>query len=161
MSDMRVYCGTYHKYNCGSIFGKWFDLDDFEDKDEFIDACKELHKDEEDPELMFQDWEGIPDGMCHESGIKADVWELLELENEGKDMSAMAAYISNFGNWDFDGFNDKYIGECDNFEDYAEERFDECEECPIHLRSYIDMEAYARDIEHGYCHVDGHLFYNH
>lgn len=25
-----VYVGTYHKYNCGSIFGKWFDLTEFD-----------------------------------------------------------------------------------------------------------------------------------
>lgn len=25
-SGPAVYVGTYHKYNCGSIFGKWFDL---------------------------------------------------------------------------------------------------------------------------------------
>ncbi|HIE9076798.1 TPA: antirestriction protein ArdA, partial [Klebsiella variicola subsp. variicola] len=25
-----VYVGTYHQYNGGSIFGKWFDLTDFD-----------------------------------------------------------------------------------------------------------------------------------
>ncbi|WP_279511274.1 antirestriction protein ArdA, partial [Klebsiella pneumoniae] len=30
-----VYVGTYHQYNCGSIFGKWFDLTDFDDEDAF------------------------------------------------------------------------------------------------------------------------------
>ena len=47
-----IYCGTYHKYNCGSIFGKWFKLNEFADCDEFLDACRELHSDEEDPELI-------------------------------------------------------------------------------------------------------------
>jgi hypothetical protein len=51
-----VYVGTYHQYNCGSIFGKWFDLTDFDDEDAFYDACRTLHAGEEDPELMFQDW---------------------------------------------------------------------------------------------------------
>lgn len=50
-----VYVGTYHQYNCGSIFGKWFDLTDFDDEDAFYDACRTLHAGEEDPELMFQD----------------------------------------------------------------------------------------------------------
>ncbi|MFM2838999.1 antirestriction protein ArdA, partial [Klebsiella pneumoniae] len=35
-----VYVGTYHQYNGGSIFGKWFDLTDFDDEDEFYDACR-------------------------------------------------------------------------------------------------------------------------
>lgn len=53
-----VYVGTYHQYNGGSIFGKWFDLTDFDDEDEFYDACRALHAAEDDPEFMFQDWEG-------------------------------------------------------------------------------------------------------
>lgn len=55
-----VYVGTYHKYNNGSIFGKWFDLTDFDDEESFQVVCRELHKDESDPEFMLQDWEGIP-----------------------------------------------------------------------------------------------------
>ena len=27
-----VYVGTWHKYNCGSIFEKWFDLTDLTEK---------------------------------------------------------------------------------------------------------------------------------
>ncbi|NCH73591.1 antirestriction protein ArdA [Cronobacter dublinensis] len=53
-----VYVGTYHKYNCGSIYGQWFDLTDFDDEDEFQEACRALHANESDPEFMFQDWEG-------------------------------------------------------------------------------------------------------
>ncbi len=52
---MRVYVGTYAKYNDGNLFGKWFDLEDYTDLDEFYEACADLHADEEDPELMFQD----------------------------------------------------------------------------------------------------------
>ncbi|MEZ7029437.1 antirestriction protein ArdA, partial [Klebsiella variicola] len=55
-----IYVGTYHQYNSGSIFGKWFDLTDFDDEDEFYDACRALHTAEDDPEFMFQDIEGIP-----------------------------------------------------------------------------------------------------
>ncbi|HGR4371314.1 antirestriction protein ArdA, partial [Klebsiella pneumoniae] len=47
-----IYVGTYHQYNCGSIFGKWFDLTDFDDEDEFYDACRALHAAEDDPEFM-------------------------------------------------------------------------------------------------------------
>ena len=46
LSEARIYVGTYAKYNDGSIEGKWFDLSDFSDKDEFYEACKELHADE-------------------------------------------------------------------------------------------------------------------
>ncbi len=53
-----VYVGSYHKYNCGSISGKWFDLTEFECREDFYEACQALHADERDAEFMFQDWEG-------------------------------------------------------------------------------------------------------
>lgn len=62
IQEAQIYVGTYAKYNEGSLFGKWMQLSDYSDLDEFIEACKELHKDEEDPEFMFQDWEEIPEG---------------------------------------------------------------------------------------------------
>ncbi|HCO66571.1 MAG TPA: antirestriction protein, partial [Dysgonomonas sp.] len=61
LQEAKVYVGTYKKYNEGSIFGKWLDLADYTDKEEFLQDCAELHEDEEDPEFMFQDWEYIPD----------------------------------------------------------------------------------------------------
>lgn len=35
------YVCTYHKYNCGSIDGKWLDLTDFDDRADFYEACRE------------------------------------------------------------------------------------------------------------------------
>ena len=40
LSEARVYVGTYNKYNNGSLFGKWLDLSDYSDKDEFMEACR-------------------------------------------------------------------------------------------------------------------------
>ena len=67
LSEARVYVGTYNKYNSGSLFGKWLDLSDYSDKDEFMEACRELHKDDQDPEFMFQDYENIPEALISES----------------------------------------------------------------------------------------------
>ncbi len=75
-----VYVGTYHKYNSGSIAGAWLELADYKDKNDFIRACRELHKDERDPELMFQDYENIPSWMISESSIDAELWNYKEPE---------------------------------------------------------------------------------
>ncbi|MDM8590025.1 antirestriction protein ArdA, partial [Escherichia coli] len=64
-----VYVGTWHKYNCGSIAGRWFDLTTFDDERDFFAACRALHQDETDPELMFQDYEGFPGNMASECHI--------------------------------------------------------------------------------------------
>lgn len=38
----KIYVGTYGKYNAGSIKGEWLDLEDYANKQEFIDACYKL-----------------------------------------------------------------------------------------------------------------------
>jgi len=54
-----VYVGTYGKYNNGSIAGAWVNLIGH-DKDSFDALCRELHRDEMDPEIMLQDFEIFP-----------------------------------------------------------------------------------------------------
>ena len=77
LSEASVYVGTYGKYNNGSLFGAWLDLSDYADKEEFYEACRELHKDEEDAEFMFQDYEKEFDFR------KLDFRELLHLAGCG------------------------------------------------------------------------------
>lgn len=161
---MRIYVGTYAKYNDGNLFGKWLDLEDYDDRDEFYEACAELHSDEEDPEFMFQDWEGIPSGMVSESHVEPECWDLLDAY-EKYDEDAVNAYCWLFDKWDENDFNDRYRGEFDSWEDMAEELLEETgglEEIPEHLRYYFDYEKYARDLrlcgdltEH-----EGHYFWN-
>ena len=44
LSEAKVYVGTYAKYNNGSLSGAWLDLSDYSDKEEFYEACRELHR---------------------------------------------------------------------------------------------------------------------
>ena len=78
LSEVKIYVGTYGKYNAGSIFGKCLDLSNYSDKDEFNEACRELHKDEEDAEYMYQDWENIPDSLIGESWLSEKFFELRD-----------------------------------------------------------------------------------
>ena len=83
----KVYVGTYAKYNEGSLDGEWVDLTKFSDYDEFIEYCNELHSDESDPELMFQDYEGFPGKYYSESHINPELWDYMEvIKNYDKDM---------------------------------------------------------------------------
>ena len=157
----RIYCGTWNKYNNGSLAGKWFDLSDYADMDDFIAACQDFHKNEEDPELMFQDWEGIPAVLVNYSWVSPDVWELMEVDNQ----EAAQAYIECFGEWDKDDFEDRYRGHWASWVDMATELIEESgdlESIPEHLRYYFDYEAYARDLRCGgdFCENDGHFFCN-
>lgn len=163
---MRIYVGTYKKYNEGNLFGEWLDLADYSDEEEFLEACHELHEDEEDPELMFQDWEGIPEGLVTECTVSPDCWEVLEAYDE-HDAGAVNAYLSMFGGtWSSRDFEDRYHGQFSSWQDMAEELLDstgQLEDIPENLRSYFDYEAYARDMRLGgeMCEEDGYFFWNH
>ena len=76
LSAASVYVGTYAKYNNGSLFGAWLNLSNYSDKEEFYEACRELHKDEEDAEYMFQDYENIPEALISESWISENFFAL-------------------------------------------------------------------------------------
>lgn len=74
----RVYCGTYGKYNRGSIAGAWVTITDFKSGAEVVKYCCNLHKDERDPELMFQDKENFPDQFYRESMNAKDFDNVLQ-----------------------------------------------------------------------------------
>lgn len=84
LSEAKVYVGTYAKYNNGSLSGAWLDLSDYSDKKEFYEACRELHKDEEDAEYMFQDYENIPEALISENffALRDAVEDLSDTEQE-------------------------------------------------------------------------------
>lgn len=159
-----IYVGTYHKYNCGSLYGKWFDLTDFDDKSEFLETCNELHANESDPELMFQDWEGIPSAFASESSVDWDFIEAYKRAvDEGKD-KPFITWVEHSGECDYDDFEDAWCGEAESEEDYAYEFVQEhalLHEVPESLRSYFDYEAYARDMfMNGLVFLDGQVFRN-
>ena len=45
-SNPAVYCGTYAKYNNGSLYGMWIDLSTFENYHDFM-ACRGMDDEEE------------------------------------------------------------------------------------------------------------------
>ena len=162
---MRIYVGTYAKYNDGNLFGKWLDLEDYADHDDFYEACTELHADEEDPEFMFQDWEGIPSDMISESHVSPECWPLLDAY-EKYDEDAVNAYCHCFGEWNENDFNERYRGEYDSWEHMAEELLEETgglDQIPESLRYYFDYKKYANDLRIGgdFTEHDGYYFWNH
>lgn len=167
LADAKVYVGTYRKYNEGSIEGAWLDLSDYDDKDEFYEACAELHSDEDDAEYMFQDWENLPDGLIGESWISEKVFSLVNELNDIDNIEAFSAFVDAFGfdleNDDIDDikskFDDNYQGEYTDEEDFAYKIVQECYDLPEFAQSYFDYEKYARDLFMGdYSFQDGYVF---
>ena len=156
LSEARVYVGTYAKYNNGSIFGKWLDLSDYSDKEEFYNACRELHSDEADAEYMFQDWENIPTALIGESWLSDNIFEVIEAVSELNENEQEAFFIwLDDGSCDIDkddirelinSFFDDYQGAYKDEEDYAYEIVEQCYELPEFAKSYFDYEKFARDL---------------
>lgn len=78
----RVYCGTYGKYSSGSIEGGWITITDYSNGKEVLKACADLHKDEPDPEFMFQDFENFPEQFYGECMGEKDFDEIIAWWNE-------------------------------------------------------------------------------
>ena len=149
-----LYVGTYGKYNNGSIKGKWLNLEDYADAKAFWTACEALHKDENDPEYMFQDFEGFPKSMYGESLNTEEIEKIIEFAHLGADeQTTITEFEDAFGEMpkDFEQAQDAFIcviaGNNPN-EELAEYYIDECGimEIPEHLLNYIDYERYGRDL---------------
>lgn len=169
ISEARIYVGTYAKYNGGSLFGKWLDLSEYSDKNEFYEACRELHKDEQDPELMFQDWEYIPSDLIGESWLADNIFEIIEAIDELDDDKKAAFEVwLNHGSHDIAtkditdlirSFENDFQGAYDDEEDYAYEIVEQCYELPEFAKTYFDYAKFARDLFMGdYWHEDGYVF---
>ena len=160
--NAQIYVSTYAKYNNGSIAGAWIDLEQFSDKDDFLEACAKLHADEDDPEFMFQDFEGFPDRFYSESGIDDSLFDFLALDDDQRRM--LAAYIEGTGDEgaSIEDAEDAFAGEFSSDQDFAWQLAEDVGDIPRDLPSYIviDWEATARNIMFDYFEVDGLYFRN-
>jgi antirestriction protein len=144
-TDSRVYVSTFARYNSGSLFGAWIDLDGH-DSDSFHAACLELHKSEFDPELMFQDFEGFPRSLYSECSLSPVLWDWLDASES--DREVWQAYAEALGypldETTLEQAQDAFCGEFDSVEDFAEQTCEDCENLssvPDYLRACIDWKA--------------------
>ena len=147
-TEPMIYVSTYSKYNSGRIgSGVWFNLESYEDKESFLVACKELHKDEADPELMFLDTVGIPGGFVSESSIEEELWDWLDFGDEEREIVGMyKEHVDSEGT--LEQARDAFMGTFESEEDWAEDYLSETgliKEVPESLQGYIDFGRYARD----------------
>jgi antirestriction protein len=127
----------------------WIDLTTFDDYDEFIEFCYDLHADEEDPELMFQDYENFPRELYSESCFDEDEFDTIIKYASFADRDAVDAFLTCYSADELDKFDDAYQGEFDSEEDFARHIVDECYDLDKmlgNLSYYFDYDAFARDL---------------
>ena len=159
MTAPSIYVGTYNAYNNGSLKGRWFDLEDFADRDEFYDAIKAFHCDpanddectepEDDPEFMFQDWEGIPASYIGESWLDPEVWDKwVNLDDDEREL--LTAYLEGADSGDLEAAQEAFYGKFDSELDFAYGYWEESGmlgEIPPHLQNYIDYATWLNDMK--------------
>ena len=166
-NNPRIYAGTYGKYNSGSIFGKWFDLTEYKNLKEFYNALKDYHKNEYDPEFMFQDYENIPTCLIGESWIHEEIFDYIEEIQKGNICyEVFNDFLSDYYSFDFDSISEaiekaqeRFLGNFNSLREYAEEELDRITEefeaingieLPYSIKSNLNYDGYKIDLDH-YC----------
>ena len=169
LSEARVYVGTYGKYSNGSLFGAWLNLSDYSDEEEFYEACRKLHKDENDAEYMFQDWRNVPENLIGESWISENFFSLRNMVEDMFDTEQKAFFVwCNYKGYDLHekdvddlvrDFQDEYQGQYDDEEDFAYRIVEEYYDLPEFAKSYFNYNQFARDLfMHDYWFDEGFVF---
>ena len=163
-----VFCCTYNKYNEGRpLAGMWLDLYTFSSYEDFIAACRWLHRDESDPELMFLDFENYPSEWYSESYMGEDTFErILEYADlDSDEQEAFKAFLDVTCDSDasFDDFRERYCGQWDSEEAFAEHLCDELcmfDNVPESVSRFFDYGAFARELFMSDYDMgdDGHVF---
>jgi len=158
---MKIYVGTYAKYNNGSIAGAWLTLTDYNDAQDFLAACYNLHNDEIDPELMFQDFDDVHKNYQKEC---VDLNALYEYVNACNDDIKDVIDAGLDCEIPLDSILDAYIGTYDSDSDFAYQMaFDmgvlqEIERVSAKLANAIDWRYAARDLMFDNVESNSHYF---
>ena len=156
-----LYCGTYGKYNSCNLRGMWVNVSTFGSYEDFLNFCKAIHADENDPELMYQDFENMSRSLYHESmGVEEfeNILKYCELCDDYS-VSAVDDFLEWFSPEDLDRMPDAYAGVYDSKEDFAREIVNErynIDKMMGDLAYYFNYEALTRDLFVGDYHFGSH-----
>ena len=163
-----VFCCTYHKYNEGRSLtgGMWLDLSSFSCYDDFMAACRWLHRDESDPELMYLDFEKYSTEWYSESCMGEATFErILEYADlDSDEQEAFKAFldVTCDSEASFDDFRERYCGKWDSEREFAEHLCDELDmfhNVPESVSRFFDFSAFADELfMSDYDFSDGYVF---
>jgi antirestriction protein len=146
-----------------SYYCKWIDLEaNALTLDDFYEKVDEILKNS--PADDAEEWDIIDTmglgGINHLDDIKT-IYKALEIKKNCEDKNVFNGALNCCDSLDdLQSYVDNFIGFYDSETDFAEQIFNDCEECPDHLEPYIDIELYARDLfyNYEYCEKTGAVF---
>lgn len=163
-----IWVGTYAAYSNGILHGAWIDctlgVDHiWNEINTILKTCPEKGE-----EYGIFDTSALPKSIGEHSCDFENIAAWAEaLEEHGEIIASLADYLGDENIETVLEFHENnYHGSAKDFEEFAENFFDDVygHEVPEHLKSYIDYEAFARDLEHDYLTIrlDGecHVWFN-
>jgi|SRR5690625_1841328 len=172
IDDIRVYVASLTDYNNGDLVGRWFNLGDYADADDLMEAIKDYMKEltkefgELREEWAYHDYEGLPYSMYSEHHIDFEL--LYRLADGDNDLDVYLAYLAHTGGRGepediIQQADEKYRGHWDSDIEMVEELVEELGYVPENFPTWIhiDWESTARDLMMDFFEEAGHYFWNH
>lgn len=174
--DMKTYvfCDTYAKIEQGLDGGKLMSISDYRTKEEFLEACREIHSDEENPKFKFSDARGPFSDL-----IKGDyIYEYIfsyYTDFKPSELKALSYYVSDsswcYGLRNYDvsreSFFKAYMGKYDDIDEFIFKHLGaDYETFPKHLLPFLYFEELIYELFNSnpavgsYLYRDGHIFKN-
>ena len=149
-----VFVCTYHKYNEGRpLAGMWLDLYTFSCYEDFVAACRWLHRDEQDPEFAYLDYENYCDEWYSESSLDEATFERIleyaDLDDDEQEAFRAFLDVTSDSDADFSDFRERYCGRWDSEEEFAQHLADELcmfDNVPESITRFFDFKAFAREL---------------
>jgi len=151
MAIPRAYIACLASYNAGRLHGTWIDLDGSMDLDECIQQMLEASPEPDAEEWAVHDNEACGAGLYDPRRV-IEAFEACE--DAQIDWNVFVAFCEHRGE-DLDPeqvpqFTEAYAGQDASLQDWCWQLLEDTgslDEMPEHLRTYFNMEAYARDLK--------------
>ena len=161
-----VFATTQKKIDCGNPDGIWLSLNNYSDTDGMIQDCLVSLKEDNEDEICFTKFGGIPENLIRDI-TRPDWVRIFEFKDlAAKQQSMVLEYWDEvWKDCDIDTILSRYITTCNTsdmvevgkklalFEDYfTTHNVDES------VQRYFDYEAYAYDARHDYYLTTNYIF---
>ena len=176
-SESRIFLTDYASYNDGSQFefGHWVELDQFDDADDLYEYIKDHFEkadsinflDSPREEIMITDYEGFPEEFYSECMNFENLFNFFEGAEKSDYSIEIIEAFSNLGFADisdtekfFEELENRYIGEYENDQEFAEEMIGEEQIDKIPSFISIDWGRTAEGCMQDYTSDSGYYFSN-
>lgn len=152
MSKPSIYVACLASYNAGRLHGEWITLDP--DPEVLREAIARMLASSPAPgaeEYAIHDEDGLAPYRAGEYPDLDTLARVAALHEEHGHAALVYAASEGDDEATLARFEDAYAGQWDSLDEYVEEAClaDALDEVPAHLRPYIDVARYGRDLELG------------